>query len=453
MKKRLGLVSLVLVLAFVITLFAGCSAKPANDEVTPDDVGAETNAEEKETVETENEVTSDETETITVVVPRHELDNVGLIESHVREFEDVHGIKVELINAGWDVCTDKIRTELAVGGSAYDVVDFDNSLVAMYISNDWLEPLDGYEGAAEMKEGISKGLVDKFSVDGTLYGICWNNDTHIYMYNARMLEEGGITEVPKTWDEIIEASRILIDKGICTYGMPMCFWGNGAVNEMTNIIYSFGGNAFKDGKLCIGEDPNTLEAFTYVKQMMDEGIIDPASLTYDYEAANNVFLSGESAFFVQAIAGLYVNSNDSAQSNVVGEIAVAPFSVTNSDDTNVVLTVPEAFAIPKNSQHKEAAWKFIQFMATKEFDKTKAIELGALPVYQENFEDADVIAKYPHFEQIGKQVVFAKGIDDFTWYDEYSNVFQSELQSMLIGDITPAECVTNIQSQCEQFEE
>lgn len=438
MKKIFKIGSLVLALVLVLAMMTGCG-KPAAQ--------TETSAPEASSVETPTEA-----ETITVVVPRHELDNIGLIEGYVRQFEEEYGIKVELINASWDVCTDKIRTELSVGGTAYDVIDFDNSLVAMYIENDWLEPLDGYEGAEEMKNSIVPGLVDKFSVDGTLYGIAWNNDTHVYMYNARMLEEGGITEIPKTWDEIVEASKILIEKGICKYGMPACFWGNGAVNEMTNILYSFGGNAFdENGNLCIGTDPNTLEAFKYVKMMMDEGIIDPASLTYDYEAANNVFLAGDSAFFVQAIAGLFANSNDPAQSQVVGEIQVAPFTVTNSKDTEVVLTVPEAYAIPKNSQHKEAAWKFIQFMATKEFDKTKALELGALPIYEENFNDPDVLAKYPHFEQMGKQIPHAKGIDDFTWYDEYSNVFQSELQSMLMGEITPEECVANIQEQCAQF--
>lgn len=395
----------------------------------------------------------DSGEHITVVVPRHELDNVGLFEEKTRAFEEETGITVELINAGWDVVTDKIRTELSVGGSSYDVIDFDNSLVAMYVGNDWLEPLDSYPGADEFKKEISKGLIDKFSVDGTLYGISWNNDTHVYMYNKAKCEEAGITEPPKTWDEIIEVSKKMMDQGIITNGMPMCFWGNGAVNEMTNIIYSFGGKCFDENvKLVIGKDPKTLEAFKKTKEMLDLGIIDPASLTYDYEAANNVFLTGDTAFFAQAIAGLYTNSNDPDQSQVVGEIEVAPYTVTSSKDSNVVLTVPEAYAIPKNSQHKEAAWKYIQYMSTKEFDKEKALELGALPNWQSNFEDADILAKYPHFKAMGEQIPYAKGFDDFTWYDEYSNIFQSELQSMLLGDITPEECVANIQSQCEQFE-
>ena len=441
MKKK-TIKFLAILLAFVM-LMVGCGA-------TSEEKGSESEGENENVEATSQE---SEGEHITVVVPRHELDNNGLFEEKTRAFEAETGITVELINAGWDVCTDKIRTELSVGGSAYDVIDFDNSLVAMYVGNDWLEPLDNYPGADEFKKEISAGLVDKFSVDGTLYGVSWNNDTHVYMYNKAKLKEAGISEAPKTWDELIEASQKMMDQGLVLNGMPMCFWGNGAVNEMTNIIYSFGGKCFdENGKLVIGKDANTLEAFKKTKEMLDLGIIDPASLTYDYEAANNVFLTGDTAFFTQAIAGLYSNANDPDQSQIVGEIEVAPYTVTSSKDTNVVLTVPEAYAIPKNSQHKEAAWKYIQYMSTKEFDKEKALKLGALPNWQSNFEDAEILEKYPHFEAMGKQVPFAKGIDDFTWYDEYSNIFQSELQSMLLGDTTPEECVANIQEQCAQFE-
>ena len=434
MKKRnwIRLVESLLVFIMVLCMLIGCGSSGDTGDGQGDD---------------------SETETISVIVPRHELDTEGLIESHVREFEEEYGIKVELVNSAWDVCTDKIRTELSVGGSSYDVVDFDNSLVAMYIGNDWLEPLNDYDGAEEIREDLMDGLANKFTVDDTFYGVAWNNDTHVYMYNARMLEEAGIQEPPKTWEELTEVSRILIDQGICKYGMPMCFSGNGAVNEMTCVIYSCGGNAFEDGKIVIGENEGALEAFETMKEMMDEGIIDPASLSYDYEAAANVFLNGDSAFFVQAMPGMYTTANDPELSQVAGEIEVAPYTVTNSEDTNVVLTVPEAFAIPKNSEHKEAAWEFIKFMSTTEFDKEKAMELGTLPVYESVFADEELLEKYPHFENIGIQSQYARGIDDITWYDQYSNVFQSELQSMFLGDITPEECVNNIQEQCQEFQE
>ncbi len=273
-----------------------------------------------------------ERQSISVICPRQELDTDGVVEKKVRQFEEETGIKVDLINSAWDVCTEKIRTELSVGGSSYDVVDFDNSLVAMYTENDWLEPLNDYDGVEEIKKEMFAGLVEKFSVDDTLYGVTWNNDTHVFLYNEVMLEKAGISEPPKTWDELIDQSQTLIEKGLCQYGMPMCFNGNGAVNEMTNVIYSFGGNAFDGQEIIIGENKGALKAFEVVNSMMSDGTIDPASLSYDYETAANVFLNGDSAFFLQAMPGLYTTANDPEQSQVAGQIKVAPYTITDSKD-------------------------------------------------------------------------------------------------------------------------
>ena len=97
--------------------------------------------------------------------------------------------------------------------------------------------------------------------------------------------------------------------------------------------------------------------------------------------------------------------------------------------------------------------EFIKYMASVEFDKVKAVELGALPVYEAVFEEEEVLNAHPEFAEMSTQVEYARGLDDFTWYDEYSNIFQSELQSLLLGNITAEQCVENIQKQCAKYEE
>ncbi|MCX8024095.1 MAG: extracellular solute-binding protein, partial [Thermanaerothrix sp.] len=69
-------------------------------------------------------------EKITVIFPRHEADIVGAFEARVRDFEKTTGIKVELIQSDWDSVADRVIPEMATGGSAYDVVEFDNGWVA-----------------------------------------------------------------------------------------------------------------------------------------------------------------------------------------------------------------------------------------------------------------------------------------------------------------------------------
>ena len=123
---------------------------------------------------------------ITVLLPKHEMDNKGFMEKETREFESKSGIKVELINMSWDNVADRVTTEMASGGSSYDVIEFDNSWVSKFVTNDWVTSIDDYV-TAEMKEGILPGLLSKFSYKEKLYGIPWNNDTRFFMYNKKKL--------------------------------------------------------------------------------------------------------------------------------------------------------------------------------------------------------------------------------------------------------------------------
>ena len=50
---------------------------------------------------------------------------------------------------------------------------------------------------------------DEACVDGNWYGIPWRFDTRVLLYNTEDFEAAGITEPPKTWDELIETAQKL----------------------------------------------------------------------------------------------------------------------------------------------------------------------------------------------------------------------------------------------------
>ena len=389
---------------------------------------------------------------ITVLMPTHEMDTIGLYEEKTRQFEQETGIKVELINMSWDNVADRIIAELTAGGSSYDVIEFDNAWVAKFSKNNWLEPLDGFSGIDAVKSGVLPGLVDKFSLGGKFYGIAWNNDTRFFMYNKAMLDQAGISAPPKTWSELVTASKTLQQKGIAKFGyIDSYMQAQSGANELTYIVYAFGGKLVDDsGKPVMATDPKTKAAYEFlVSAINDDKIVDPASLTSDYETTANVFFMGDTAFFLQAWPGIYADANNADVSNIVDQIQVADYAV--SDGSNqTVLTLPEALAIPKNSKNKEAAWKYIQFMTSKDFDKEKAIKIGALPVWSDLYTDPELLGKYPYWEQFGKQAALAKGLPDLLWYDELSNIMAVESQKILLKQVSVDDGLKSMQEQCEK---
>ena len=386
---------------------------------------------------------------ITVLMPKHEMDTIGFYETKTREFEEETGIKVELINMGWDNVAERVTAEMTSGGSSYDVIEFDNSWVAKFGANDWLYPLDEYI-TDEMKEGIVPALLEKFTYDGKLYGICWNNDTRFLMYNKAMLDEAGIEAPARTYDELIEQTKAMQEAGICEYGyIDSYMQAQSGFNEFCQLVYSFGGKYLDDdGNPIMDSDPGLKAAYEYLVQAYNDGIYDPSALMADYDTVANVFYSGSTAYMLQAWAGIYASSNDESISTIPGQVEVADYSISADGETQAVLTLPEAMAIPKTSENKDAAWKYIEFMSSKEFDKEKSKAIGALPIWSDLFQDEELLAEYPYWEQFGKQSEFAKGEPDILWFDEFSNIVQIETQNIILGTNSVEDGLAAMQEQC-----
>ncbi len=425
----------------------------AVEEAAAEEEAAEEEAPAEEAAEEEGSDLAGEK--ITVILPQHEMDTIGLHAAKTEQFTEETGIEVELINMAWEQVADAITTDLTSGGSTYDVIEFDNAWVQKFYENDWLEPLDDY-ASDEIKNGMLPGLLDKFSAGGHLYGITWNNDTRFFMYNQQMLEDAGIDKVPETWDELTEASKALKEAGIAPYGFIDSYaQQQTGGNEITYLVYSFGGELFdEEGNPVMAEDPKTKAAFEWlVNAYNNDEICDPASLTSDYESVANVFNMGGSAFFLQAWPGVYSSANDEDSSDIVGQIAVGTSAIHADGEEQVVLTLPEAMAIPKNSQHKDAAWKYIEYMSSKEFDKERAEAIGSIPVWTDLFTDPDLLAKYPYWEQFSSQVEYSRGLPNLIWYDEYVQMFMENVQKMILQEVTVDEGLQTIQDECIRLAE
>jgi multiple sugar transport system substrate-binding protein len=385
-------------------------------------------------------------EKITVIFPKHEMDTVGIFEAQTREFEELTGIKVELIQAEWDKTADKVIAEMSAGGSAYDVIEFDNGWVAKFLKAGWLVPLDDYMPSG-WKDGLTPGAAATFSADGKLWGVPWNNDIRFFMYNKKMLDDAGIPAPPKTYDELVEQSKILMEKGIAKYGIAG-FWAKGwsLCNSVTPYIYSFGGTLFDDdGKPMFNTDPAVAEALQFMADTLNKyKIADPASLTYFQEDVMNIFAAGNTAFMPQGWPGIIATTNNPELSNVVGQIEVAEWTLGKTPETQATMNLPEALAIPTTSQHKEAAWKYIEFICSKEKDKERGLTIGSIPLWTELYTDPELTAKYPYWAQFSKQLIYAKPHPKLEWIEEWIYNLEIETQAVLSQDKTPQEALESL---------
>ena len=223
-------------------------------------------------------------------------------------------------------------------------------------------------------------------------------------------------------------------------------------NEFHFWTYAFGGQIVDEkGCFLFNKDPNTLAALQFMIDSLKDGVSNPAGLTYDQAASQDVFLKGESLFMPQGIAGLMAYTADPAISSVQGQVKVGVVPGVEAGQS-AALTLPEAYAIPANSQHKAAAWKFIEFMTSKESNKKLAEEIGLLPIWVDLYADPDLTAKYPHWADFQKQLGTARGLSKLTWYGNFVDIATAEVHKALAGEQTAQEALDATAAGLQEFE-
>lgn len=387
---------------------------------------------------------------ITVIMPRHEMDLKGIWERQTKEFESKTGIQVEFIQMSWDEVADKVLTDLAAGGTSYDVIEFDNGWVAKFAATGWVSPLNDIADK-QYVNSLLPGLVKTFTRNGKLLGIPWNNDTRFFFYNKAMLQKAGIKEPPKTWAEVITQAKQLKKLGICEYPIAE-YWNQewALANSVAFYLYSFGGNYFNNqGKITVNKGA-ALEALTFmVNSLKRDKLVNPSSTTLSQEAAADLFYRGSSAFFFQGPPSTFNYANDPKKSKVVGQIEVASWLPGKRSSLQTTLTLPEAFSIPKTSKNRELAWKYIQFMISKEKDKERATEIGSLPLFNDLYRDEQLLKQYPYWKQFGQQSAVARPLPLAEWYDELVQKTIVAVQQALLGSKTPKAAADDIAGYLE----
>ncbi|MCQ2006300.1 ABC transporter substrate-binding protein [Rhizobium sp. NRK18] len=377
---------------------------------------------------------------ITVLLPGD-----GYAPDVLQAFEKDTGIHVDQQTLAWDQLHTRIITALVAGTAPADVIELDWSWVGQFGAAGWLEPLDGKVEQSALDE-IS--VLPIFKYDGKIVGAPYNNDFKMMVVNTDHLKKAGIDKVPRTMDELLAAGKAIKEKGITKYpfGLPL------SVGEATStawylITMMYGGTLFDANGEPAFTDPSSggYKALQFIKQAIDDGLIDPASTAYGNPEVREAFKAGDISFILSDGPGPLATYNDKEKSRVAGNSAgaVVP-NVTGKTET---YGLPEALAIPAASTNKEDALKFINYVMGKDAQVQSYLEHGTLPTRKDALMDLNGKGKLESGDAIVEQVssvnpLFAEGTPP--WYPPFSNAAASAVNAVATGQMTVPDAIASI---------
>jgi multiple sugar transport system substrate-binding protein len=184
-----------------------------------------------------------------------------------------------------------------------------------------------------------------------------------------MFAQAGITSVPKTMDELLEAAKKLNnpDKGIA--GIAIRGKGSDAVTQFSGFLRAFGGDFIVDGKAAINT-PEAIKAFQFYGDLLKN--YGPAGVAnMGWTETQSLFTQGKAAMRIDADSqyGFALDSKSSLISDKVGYF-VLPAGPAGAKPFNIVAW---ALGISSGSKNKDASWEFIKWSLGKEMDVKTAL--------------------------------------------------------------------------------
>lgn len=378
-------------------------------------------------------------------------DFAGFRESAIAEFNAKYpNIKVELEHVAYDQLHDKeLASFNASGNAAYDVVDVDEIWMSEYANAGFILPVtDRYTD--EMKQGILPASLQIASLDDKIYGVPMFNDVVFFYYNQEMLQKAGYDHPPATWDEFTEMSKALQEKKV-TAGAASA-WGfsanEGLVAYFAEFLGSHGGSFFNEAGEPTFNDEKGVQALQYMKDSLDNGTIDKASINYNDRQVLDAFKNGKTAF----VAGwsFYWGELNAADSKVKDKIRVGLVPAVDGAP-HTAATGSMYLAITPQSKHEEAAWKFIEFLGSKEMQKKQSLEAGALPIWKDLYSDADLQANYGALTDMAKQLESVISRPSLDGYNEFSKALQIDIQAALTGKESAKAALDDAAAQAKEL--
>jgi sorbitol/mannitol transport system substrate-binding protein len=302
---------------------------------------------------------------------------VDLQQLTAANFTAETGINVNFTVLPENDVRDKISQEFSSQAGQYDVATLSNFEIPIYARSEWIAPLDDYVAAdPEFDQPDVLGpLTESLSGDdGKLYGEPFYGESSFLMYRKDVLEAAGITmPANPTWPEVADIAAQVDGAepgmaGICLRGQPG--WGQ-VFAPLTTVVNTFGGTWFEEDWQA-GVDSKEFRAATqfYVDLVREHGEVGAPQAGFT-ECLNNL-IQGNAAMWYDATSA--AGSLEADDSPVKGKIGYVAAPVVETDSSGWLYAW--SWSIQQASEKKDAAWQFISWASSREYEELVGNELG-----------------------------------------------------------------------------
>lgn len=371
--------------------------------------------------------------------------NRDVFQKLVDKFNLTHtNIQVESIFAGAELS--KILTAV-VGNTPPDILSSAPQLIGQFVELGAIVPIESWLDQSPIKSEVSANLFQELQLHGHTWGVPFSTSNIGIFYRQDLFQAAGITQVPRTWAELRQVARKLTLKngngGTQQYGILLPLGkSEWTVLSWFPFLLSAGGEIVTNDQPDL-TNPGAVKALEFWEDLIKDGsaLLSPLERGYEEDA----FLTGRVAM---QITGPWTNIGKSK--NVDYNVFPIPANVTQSSVTGSGI-----FCVMKTSPEREkAAFKFLEFVISQEFQTEWSIGTGFLPVNSKTAKSAayqKYLRQKPWLKVFLDQIPISRNRPNLLGYNRLSDSLGRAIEATLLGKISSMDALKQAQARIAPF--
>ncbi|MEH2078524.1 MAG: ABC transporter substrate-binding protein [Nostoc sp.] len=357
--------------------------------------------------------------------------NRDVFNKLVDKFNQTHtDVQVESIFIGQPQLP-KILTAV-VGNAPPDILSFDPQLTGQFVELGAIRPLEKWLDKSPLKSEISPNLWKELKLDGHLWSIPLYTSNLGIFYRPKLFQAAGITQIPKTWEELREvAKKLTIDSNGDNrpeqYGMLLPLgkeeW---TVFSWFPFLLSAGGEVVTNNRPNL-TNAGAIAALQFWQDLLKDGSATLSSPERGYE--EDAFIAGRVAMQITGPWTYIMKSNvDFDVFPIPTKMKLKPATATATGNMYLMKTTPA---------REQAALKFLEYVLSEEFQKEWSIGTGFLPVNLKATQSEayqQFINQKPLLKVFVEQIPLAGARPIIAGYSRLSDSLGRAIEATLLGE-------------------
>jgi putative chitobiose transport system substrate-binding protein len=354
----------------------------------------------------------------------------------IAKFEQANpGTKVKWVDVPWSGMESKILAAIQAK-TAPDVVNLNPDFAAQLAAkNAWLE-LDSRLVNGESKQYLP-GMWKANSLNEKSFGLPWYLTTNITIYNQELFKKAGITQPPKTYQELAQVAKQIKEKT-----GKYAFFATLVPEDANDVLESFvqmGVELVNASGQATFNTAAGKAAFKYWVDLYQQGLLPKEVLTQGHKQGMQLYQSGEIALLSAGAPAV----NDIAKNapQIAKVSAIAP---QISGQTGKISVAVMNMVVPRTTKQPDAAVKFALFvtnaanqLAFANSSDTLPSQVQAITDYQTQINRGEKSAlaqgKAISASQLGKAEVLIPPMKDI---GVLKKAIYENLQAAMLGEKT-----------------